>query len=449
MVERRTWVPDPGCRIIACVDVQPVGDVPTSVVRREALWELAVRRVERCVRPTDSICMLGANRLAVSFGNGGHRVPPSVLGRRLARAMGDHLAIGGKGLDVQVSVGISAGPSDVDAEELTGAALAAVRSARERMAARATADTHALVTVTHLPATLVELPNRAQHANGDGCESTAPVVVRRLVRRALVPMGAWSEDDADDEVMGGANGDGRARPEAPSLRVLVIDPGAMNGEPPRLATEAVAAISRRTGAETTVSPSSDPERVVLDLYVTEPHVVVVALQGDRMHAHGDARPWDAPARLVRAVREAGVPVVAIAVGASAAAVAACIEQGALGLLDADDLSHELALAAKAAGSATQNGAGGSESEVYTAADANGRRFPAPFAALVDLTPSERRVLFHMMEGRSAVEIADTLVVSLPTVRSHIRSILRKLNVNSQLAAVAIANGTCGSNGFDG
>jgi len=32
------------------------------------------------------------------------------------------------------------------------------------------------------------------------------------------------------------------------------------------------------------------------------------------------------------------------------------------------------------------------------------------------------------------------VVSLTTVRSHIRSILRKLNVNSQLAAVAIANG---------
>jgi DNA-binding CsgD family transcriptional regulator len=47
----------------------------------------------------------------------------------------------------------------------------------------------------------------------------------------------------------------------------------------------------------------------------------------------------------------------------------------------------------------------------------------------------------MMEGRSAAEIATTLVVSLTTVRSHIRSILRKLNVNSQLAAVALAFGT--------
>jgi DNA-binding CsgD family transcriptional regulator len=32
------------------------------------------------------------------------------------------------------------------------------------------------------------------------------------------------------------------------------------------------------------------------------------------------------------------------------------------------------------------------------------------------------------------------VVSLATVRSHIHSILRKLNVTSQLAAVAIGNG---------
>ena len=46
----------------------------------------------------------------------------------------------------------------------------------------------------------------------------------------------------------------------------------------------------------------------------------------------------------------------------------------------------------------------------------------------------------MMEGRSAGDIADALTVSLSTVRSHIRAILRKLNVNSQLAAVAIANG---------
>jgi DNA-binding CsgD family transcriptional regulator len=49
------------------------------------------------------------------------------------------------------------------------------------------------------------------------------------------------------------------------------------------------------------------------------------------------------------------------------------------------------------------------------------------------------VLFYLTGGRSAQEIAEELVISLATVRSHIRSILRKLGVRSQLAAVAMAN----------
>jgi DNA-binding NarL/FixJ family response regulator len=67
------------------------------------------------------------------------------------------------------------------------------------------------------------------------------------------------------------------------------------------------------------------------------------------------------------------------------------------------------------------------------------RLPPRFKALVALTTSERRVLFYLTEGWAAQDIAEELVVSLTTVRSHIRSVLRKLGVRSQLAAVAIAN----------
>ena len=56
-----------------------------------------------------------------------------------------------------------------------------------------------------------------------------------------------------------------------------------------------------------------------------------------------------------------------------------------------------------------------------------------------LTSSERRVLYYLTTGLAAQDIADDLVVSLATVRSHIRSVLRKLEVRSQLAAVALAN----------
>jgi DNA-binding NarL/FixJ family response regulator len=55
-----------------------------------------------------------------------------------------------------------------------------------------------------------------------------------------------------------------------------------------------------------------------------------------------------------------------------------------------------------------------------------------------LTPREHVVLTRLMDGHSAEEIAAVETVSLATVRSQIRSILQKLNVRSQLAAVAIA-----------
>lgn len=57
----------------------------------------------------------------------------------------------------------------------------------------------------------------------------------------------------------------------------------------------------------------------------------------------------------------------------------------------------------------------------------------------DLTPREALVLGALAEGRSAEEIAQQHYVALTTVRSQIRSVLQKLGVRSQLAAVAIAD----------
>ncbi len=55
-----------------------------------------------------------------------------------------------------------------------------------------------------------------------------------------------------------------------------------------------------------------------------------------------------------------------------------------------------------------------------------------------LTSRERQVLAGLIRGKSAEQIANEEYVSLATVRSHIRSILAKLVVKSQLAAVALA-----------
>jgi DNA-binding NarL/FixJ family response regulator len=54
-----------------------------------------------------------------------------------------------------------------------------------------------------------------------------------------------------------------------------------------------------------------------------------------------------------------------------------------------------------------------------------------------LTGREREVLELLARGERAAAIADRAVVSLSTVRSQIRSVLAKLEVNSQLEAVAL------------
>jgi two-component system, NarL family, nitrate/nitrite response regulator NarL len=62
-----------------------------------------------------------------------------------------------------------------------------------------------------------------------------------------------------------------------------------------------------------------------------------------------------------------------------------------------------------------------------------------FELFEQLTPREAEVLAALVDGRSAEQIAADAFVSITTVRSQIRSVLSKLGVNSQLAAVAMAS----------
>ena len=54
-----------------------------------------------------------------------------------------------------------------------------------------------------------------------------------------------------------------------------------------------------------------------------------------------------------------------------------------------------------------------------------------------LTRREREVLAELARGHRAQAVADQYVVSLATVRTQIRSVLNKLEVGSQLEAVAL------------
>ena len=65
---------------------------------------------------------------------------------------------------------------------------------------------------------------------------------------------------------------------------------------------------------------------------------------------------------------------------------------------------------------------------------------APADAEADLlSPQERRVLRMLAAGRSNPQIAAELVVSVNTVKAHVKNIYRKLNVSTRLDAARVAS----------
>ena len=81
--------------------------------------------------------------------------------------------------------------------------------------------------------------------------------------------------------------------------------------------------------------------------------------------------------------------------------------------------------------------------------ATARRLTAERGALTAkldrLSQREREVLAMLAQGRRAQAVAEHFVVSLATVRTQIRAVLAKLEVSSQLEAVALYRKATGAN----
>ncbi|MDX1691415.1 MAG: response regulator transcription factor [Acidimicrobiia bacterium] len=147
----------------------------------------------------------------------------------------------------------------------------------------------------------------------------------------------------------------------------------------------------------------------------------------------------APA-LVRTLVGAGWRCVVLGPADRRLEIAACLEAGALGHVGYGDGLDELVAALDAVGiGVTRLMAEHDRQELFaelrTSRSASARAL-APFDRL---TPREREVLAGLVDGARADDIAAASFVSVATVRNQIQSVLTKLDVRSQLEAVAKAN----------
>jgi two-component system nitrate/nitrite response regulator NarL len=213
---------------------------------------------------------------------------------------------------------------------------------------------------------------------------------------------------------------GAPAPDGP--RLLLVDDH-------RLLVETLQMSLTHAGLDVSVAPCGSFAEVLAEAAAVRPTLVVLDLD-----LQGAGFGYD----LIGPLRELGTEVLVLTGTSDPLELARCLEAGALGV------------------ASKSNGFGSILDQVRRAADgetvtpvtvraqlladlaahrraADRRR--APFEAL---SARERDVLRQIVEGHQAAVIAKASFVSLATVRTQIRSILMKLDVTSQVAAVAMA-----------
>jgi NarL family two-component system response regulator LiaR len=135
----------------------------------------------------------------------------------------------------------------------------------------------------------------------------------------------------------------------------------------------------------------------------------------------------------RAVRKryAHVRVIALTSFQERSLVQAALQAGATGYLLKDAAVDELAEAIRAAYAGRCTLAPAAVQALAGTAD-------RPTAPGHDLTEREREVLALITEGLGNLEIAERLIISLPTARSHVSAILSKLGAANRAEAAALA-----------
>jgi DNA-binding NarL/FixJ family response regulator len=207
------------------------------------------------------------------------------------------------------------------------------------------------------------------------------------------------------------------------MRLLIVDDHA-------LLAESLAAALACPETDVTIVPSPNLERVLAIAEVERPEVVLLDLElGDDVGRS---------TAVVPSLVELGACVVVLTGSTDGVALAECIEAGAAGIVGKNHGFTGLVEMLDRVIAGDTSMFERQRHELLFALRRHRSELQARTAPLRSLTRRECEVLAGLERGRNAQELADEMYVSLATVRSQIQSILRKLDVSSQLAAVAEA-----------
>ena len=213
-----------------------------------------------------------------------------------------------------------------------------------------------------------------------------------------------------------------AAPSSEAPRLLLVDDHRLLVETLQMSLVAV-------GLAVSVAPCGTFDEVLAEAAAVRPTLVVLDLD-----LQGAGFGYD----LIGPLRELGAEVLVLTGTTDRMELARCLEAGALGVTSkAAGFSSVLDEVRRAAEGESVTPIT-MRTQLLTDLAAHRRaadKRRAPFEAL---SARERDVLRLVCEGHQAAAIAKESYVSLATVRTQIRSILLKLDVTSQVAAVALA-----------
>lgn len=211
------------------------------------------------------------------------------------------------------------------------------------------------------------------------------------------------------------------------LRVLILDDHALFAECLDLALTTSGHDVQQ--AELPMNPAKSA-RLLTTVCRNSPDVVVLDLD---LGAFGDG------ARLIPSLVQSGAAVVVVTADEDQARWGECMRYGARKVLSKSAPLNEIVATLRRLGDGLTVLQPLEREELLQRWHENRVQEQALRARFNRLTVRESEVLGHLTHGRTVRDIATLSVVSEATVRTQVKSILSKLCVTSQIAAVAVAH----------